>query len=150
MFIAALRDTPYNIVLLLHIVTAMVAFAPAFTRLINQYSESLDSGNQRTVVGFLGANGRKIYAPALIVSGLLGFALSGMSSSVYKMSQGWMIASALLWIAMNGVLHAMILPNEMATADGDASAEAKVNTGGMIITAMLVVMLYLMIWKPGL
>ena len=44
---------------------------------------------------------------------------------------------------MNGVFHAMVLAGQR---DGDTD---KVNNGQAIMTVLLLVMLYLMIWKPG-
>ncbi|MGI9606838.1 MAG: hypothetical protein ACR2P0_11930 [Acidimicrobiales bacterium] len=151
MILAAVNDTGYNVVLLLHILTAIVAFAPAFAHpFLAQQSKGLDAENQSSLLGFMHSNGRRVYVPALIVTGVLGFGLSGMSSDVYELSQGWLIASILLWIAMNGVLHAVILPNERKWADGESSSEGLVRIGGITITVMLFVMLYLMIFKPGM
>ena len=151
MILAAVGDTGYNVVLLLHILTMMLAFAPLFVHpFISDQSKEFDAANQGKLLGFISGNGRRIYSPALIVTGLLGFALSGMSSDVYEMSQGWLIAAALLWVAMNGVLHAVVFPNEHKWADGDAAAEKMVKAGGSAVSLILVVMLYLMIFKPGL
>jgi uncharacterized membrane protein len=150
MVIAVVGDTAYNILLLLHILTAMAAFAPAFAHpFLSEQSKAMDSANQGKLLGFITANGRRIYAPALIITGLLGFGVAGLSDKVYSMSQGWLVAAFIVWIAMNGVLHALILPNERKWADGDNSAEQKVRMGGMVITLLLLVMLYLMTFKPG-
>ena len=151
MLFAVIRDTPYNIVLLLHILAVMVAFAPAFAHpLISQQTNSIDAPNRSAVLNMLLANGRRIYAPALIVSGLLGFALQGMSDSVWSFSQTWMWMSLVVWIAMNGVFHGLLLPAEKAVANGNASAKSKADAGGGAITVLLLVMLYLMIFKPGI
>jgi len=151
MILAAVGDTPYRIVLILHILSFMVAFAPAFVHpLVGRQSRSIDDPNFRKIVGMLAANGRKIYAPALIVTGLLGFALQGMSSGTWKFDQGWMIGALVVWIAMNGVLHGLLLPNERKLADGDDDAENIINIGGAIVTVLLLVMLCLMVFKPGL
>lgn len=151
MFIAAVGDTPYRILSLLHILTAIVAFAPGFAHpILARQAKALDSDNQRAVMGFLSQNGQRIYAPALTITGLLGFAVSGMSDGVFKMSQGWLIASAVLWIAMNGALHGLVVPGERAMASGDMSAGAKVKAGSAAVNLMLVIMLYLMVFKPGL
>jgi len=150
MIIAAVGDTGYNVVLLMHLLTMVVAFAPMFVHpFLGAQSKEFDAANQSKLLGFTSGNGRRIYAPALIVTGLLGFALSGMSSDVYEMSQGWLVAGALLWVALNGILHAVVLPNERKWADGDTAAEKMVAAGGMAMTLILVVMLYLMIFKPG-
>ncbi len=147
---AVIGDTPYNIVLALHILAMMAAFAPAFTHpILFSQSEALDEQGRRKMLGFMAANGRRIYAPALIVAGFLGFALSGMSDKIYEMSQGWLIGSFIVWIAMNGVLHAVILPAEKAVTAGDDGAQKRVDGGGAAITVLLLVMMYLMVFKPG-
>ncbi|MET0197859.1 MAG: hypothetical protein ABW364_11555, partial [Rhodococcus fascians] len=64
-------------------------------------------------------------------------------------SQTWIWLAVVVWIAMNGVLHAMLLPAEKALAAGDESARGRVDTGGMIMTVLLLVILYLMVFKPG-
>ena len=136
--------------LILHILAAMVAFAPAFTHpLLTNQSKTLAGDGHRTVLGFLVANGRRIYAPALILTGIFGFGLQGMSSGAWSFGQGWMIGAIVIWIAMNGILHAILIPNERKMADGDPSAQAMVERGGAIISLLLLVMLYLMVFKPG-
>lgn len=148
--LAAVGNTPYNIILFVHILLVLAAFAPAFVHpLIASQTKGMEGGARRAMFTAMAGNGRRVYAPALILTGLLGFALSGMSEGVYAMSQTWLIISAIIWIAMNGVLHAMILPGERAIAGGDDSGQGKVDTGGMIISVLLLVMLFLMVFKPG-
>ncbi len=60
-----------------------------------------------------------------------------------------MDGSVAIWIAMNGVLHAMIIPGEKAIAAGDDTVGKKAEVGGMLITLMFVVTLFLMVFKPG-
>jgi hypothetical protein len=43
----------------------------------------------------------------------------------------------------------MLLPAERAVAGGDETAAKKVDTGSIILTGLLLVMLYLMVFKPG-
>ncbi len=147
---AAIGDTPYNITLLLHILAVMIAFAPAFVHplLASQLRADGDPVRQAVLSHMIG-NGRRIYAPALIVAGLLGFGLSGMSEDVYPLSQGWLLASIVAWIAINGVLHAVIIPGEKAVAAGDESGQRKLDLGGGILTMLLLITLVLMIFKPG-
>ncbi len=148
MIFAAPGDTGYDIMLLLHILTAMVAFAPVFVHplLANQAG---DGGVRGTLMGLFAGNGRRIYAPALILSGLLGFGVAGMSDEVYSVGDGWIIAAILVWIAQNGLLHAMVIPGQRAMAEGDDTAEQKVSLGEGLIVALLVVQLVLMVFKPG-
>ncbi|MDH4169924.1 MAG: hypothetical protein OEW42_10070 [Acidimicrobiia bacterium] len=151
MILAAVDDTAYNIVLLLHILAGFAAFAPAFIHpLLGEQAKALDDANRSKVMGFMVANGRRLHAPALVLVGVLGFALPGMSAGELELSQGWLVASIVVWLGMNGVLHAVVIPGERAMAEGDNAAESRVTIGSITITLLLVVMLYLMIWKPGL
>jgi uncharacterized membrane protein len=148
--LAAYDGTGYKVMLFLHIVTALVAFAPAFVRpLLANQTRALDADNRGKVIGMLAGNDRRIYAPALILTGLFGFAMQGMSDGVIEFSQTWFWMALVLWLAMNGVLHGMLLPAERAVAGGDETAAKKVDTGGIILTVMLAVMVYLMVFKPG-
>ena len=59
MILAAVGDTGYNIVLLLHILTAMAAFAPVFAHpFLAAQADSLDPAHKRQLLGFLVQNGR--------------------------------------------------------------------------------------------
>ncbi|MGI9603458.1 MAG: hypothetical protein ACR2QE_16355, partial [Acidimicrobiales bacterium] len=147
MITAAIDDTPYNIVLLLHILTAFAAFAPAFVHpLLGEQTKAFNGETRSLFMSFVVRNGRRIYSPALILTGLLGFALQGMSDSAIEFSDGWIVAAILIWVVMNGILHAMILPGEKALAAGDETGESKVSIGGGAMTLLLVVMLYLMVF----
>ena len=49
----------------------------------------------------------------------------------------------------SAVVIGVLLPAERKLAAGDLDAEKKVAMGGQIVTVLTLVMLYLMIWKPG-
>lgn len=154
MILADIGDTGYNIMLLLHILAMFVAFSPAFVHpFIDQDTRELGSARQAIFTN-ISKRGMRIYGAALIVGGLLGFGVSGMSDDgtgelVYRVSDGWILASVIIWVAMNGVLHAMIIPGEKAVSQGDESQVGKVALGGQLITVMFLVTLYLMVFKPG-
>ena len=130
MLLAEVGDTGYNIILFLHILAMFVAFAAP-------------------------ASNRRLYGSALIVGGLLGFGVAGLSGKdangdlFISVSDGWVLTSVILWIAMNGVLHAMIIPGERAVSRGDGSKARQVRIGDMGITLLFLVILYLMVFKPG-
>lgn len=155
MLYASFGDTGYNLILLLHILSAMVAVAPVF---IHPFVEVQSRGadDRGRTLGYLANNGRRIHAPALIVTGILGFGVAGMSKIPgtdelqWKMSQSWLVTAFIVWVAMNGVLHAIVLPAEKALAAGDETAIKKLNLGGGIFSILFVVMLYAMIFKPGI
>jgi len=150
--LAAINDTSYNIMLFLHILTAVVAMAPAFVNpLLGK--KLADGGHDISPMArYAAEHNQRIYGTALILSGLLGFGVAGMSDEVFKVSQGWLVAAVIICIAMNGLLHAVIRPSEKAMADGDRSAELqqKLQLGGGLFTLLFLVELYLMVFKPGL
>jgi hypothetical protein len=156
MVIAALRDNAYDVVLLLHIISIVIAFAPAVVNPLTEARLKADGAGEGGLVAFYkaaGANGRRVYFPALIVAGVFGGALIGMSKTndelVWKFDQTWVWLSILNWVVMCGVVSAVILPNERKVAGGDVSAASKVAAGGGIATLLVIVQLYLMIFKPG-
>ena len=150
MIIAAVRDTPYNILLLLHIITVIVAFVPAIAHpVMTAQAKNLEPQARGQVHGFIARNSMRIYGNALILTGLLGFGLSGMSEDVYPLSATWILASIVLWVLMIGALHGLIVPAERKMAAGDESAKQLVDIGGVVLTVLGLVVLYLMIFKPG-
>jgi hypothetical protein len=155
MLLADIGDTPYNIMLLLHILAMFVAFAPAFVHpFIDNDTRGMPDARQRIFSG-IAQRGMRIYGAALIVGGLLGFGVAGMSGKdandelFISVSDSWVWPSVVLWIAMNGVLHGMILKGEKAVAAGDESSVKTVALGGQLITVMFLITLYLMVFKPG-
>jgi len=152
--LAAIGDTPYNIILFLHILSGVAAFAPVFAHpALAAKMKQEEFAGRSTVIGHMASFGMKRYGSALIVSGLLGFGVAGLSDEVFKMSQGWLMAAFVVWIAMNGILHGAVLPAERTVAaagpTGDHGAEQKLTTAGIALTLLFLVQLYLMVFKPG-
>ncbi|MDW3219487.1 MAG: hypothetical protein R8F63_12825 [Acidimicrobiales bacterium] len=155
MILADVGDTGYNVVLFLHILTMFVAFSPAFVHpFVENDTQGMGDARQRIFTG-IASRGMKIYGAALIVGGLLGFGLAGMSGKdangdlFISVSDSWVWPAVVLWLAMNGVLHAMILKGEKKLAAGDDSAVKTIALGGQLITVMFLITLYLMVFKPG-
>jgi hypothetical protein len=71
------------------------------------------------------------------------------SDDVVAFDQAWVSLAFLVWLAICGIVSGVLLPAERRVAAGDESAQAIVERGGQIVTLLLVVMLYLMIWRPG-
>jgi hypothetical protein len=128
-------STGFKIFLFLHIFTVIVAFAPAALSVL---PGTADGG-----LATLERAGRTVYAPALILAGLFGILCIVTSDDIFEFDQTWISLAFVVWIAMNGVFHAMVLSGQRS---GDAR---KVTNGQAIMTVLLLVMLYLMIWKPG-
>ncbi|MCU1370257.1 MAG: hypothetical protein JWO77_1451 [Ilumatobacteraceae bacterium] len=151
MLFAAYRGTGYNVVLLLHILAVIVAFAPAFVWPFASVKLKKEGKQVGPAIGALAAgNTAKIHGPALVLVGLLGFGLVGMSDKYIKFDQSWVMAAMVVWFLMLGIIFGLMLPAEKKSANGDESADKLVSMAGGIMHLLLVVMLYLMIFKPGL
>jgi hypothetical protein len=127
----------YKLFLLLHIASVIVAFAPVVVGAV-----ALAPGGRRASVPQLSDTGRLVYSGGLILAGLFGILCIVTSEDVWAFDQTWISLAFVVWIAMNGVFHAMIFPRR---GGGD-----RAQLGLAIMDILLVVMLYLMIWKPGL
>ena len=141
----------YKLMLFLHILSVIVAFAPAFVWPFASVKLKKEGKPVGPAIGALAAgNTAKIHGPALVLVGLFGFGLVGMSDDVFSFSQSWVMAAGTLWFIMLGVIFGLMLPAEKKSAAGDESADKLVSMAGGIMHLLLFVMLFLMIWKPGL
>ena len=152
MILADYGDSLFKVLFLGHIVSLLVAFAPAVINPILAAKVKSADGEETLVkvAGHLYTNGRYIHFPALIALGAFGIAMVLWSDPNFAFDQTWVSLAFLVWIAIAGVVSGMLMPAEKKLAAGDLSAEKKVAVGGQIVTLLTLVMLYLMIWKPGL
>jgi uncharacterized membrane protein len=151
MILATYQDGLYKLFFLCHMVSFVIAFAPAVVNpvLVAQVKGDGDMGSLGRLAGHLAKNGRTIHFPALLALGGFGIAMVLASDPVWGFDQTWVSLAFLVWIAICGVITGVVLPGERQLAAGDAAAEKKVALGGQIATVLTLVMLYLMIWKPG-
>jgi uncharacterized membrane protein len=149
--LASVGSTPYKIVLLLHILSVLVAFAPAFVWPITNVA--LRSRNEKLgqgVAAQIVRNSMTVHGPALVLTGVFGILLIVLSDEAWEFSQVWISAAFLLWFALLGVVFGGLVPAERKVALGDDAAEKKVSMFGGISHLLLLLMLIVMIWKPGL
>ena len=62
-----------------------------------------------------------MFEMTILFTGLFGFAMQGMSDGVIEFGQTWFWLAIVVWLVMNGVLHAVLLPAERATLDTHAA-----------------------------
>ena len=149
MTLGAVGDNGYNFVLLLHVVAMFVALAPTFVHPFIARDSNEDYSVRRSLYAGIAKRSMRIYGSSLVIGALLGFGVAGLSDKVYRLSDGWLIVSIIIWLAMNGVLHAVVFPAEKAIADGDEPNAKKAEIGSLVITVLFLLSLYLMIFKPG-
>lgn len=141
----------YKLFFLLHILTVIVAFAPAFVWPVVSVKLKKQGKPVGPAIGALAAgNNAMVHGPALVLTGLFGFGLIGMSDKAWEFSQAWVSVAMLLWFIMLGVWFGLMVPAEKRAAAGDAAAEKLQSMAGGILHLLLVLMLIDMIWKPGL
>jgi uncharacterized membrane protein len=151
MIFAAYADGLYKLLFFGHMASFLVAFAPAVIHPIlgAQTQADGDPGALARLTGHMAGNGRRIHFPAVIALGAFGLAMVMTSGDVIGFDQAWVSLAFLVWLAICGVVSGMLLPAERKAAAGDESAYVLVERAGQIVTVLLVVMLYLMVWKPG-
>lgn len=148
--LAAVDSGAYKALLFLHIVAVVVAFSPSVVHaLVGPILLRDDDASGRRFAGVAAAQQRAVHLPALLVAGILGFALVGSSGEVWKFSDPWVSVSALLWLVIGGITGALILPGQKLVAEGDRGAEAKVRMGYGIVSLLFIVVVFLMVVKPG-
>lgn len=171
MVIAAINDGMYHFLFFLHISAAIVGFGGVV--LNGAYGAQ---AKQRPGPGGLAiteANffvSTKICEIAIYLVPLFGFGLIGLSDSAWEFSQTWVIASLVMYVVALGIAHGVLIPNSKRmialqreliagppAAGGPPpqvqqmeAAGKKLAAGDMANNLLLVAILVLMIWKPGL
>lgn len=151
MLIAAIGDTSYKLVLLVHLIAVVATFAPvAINPLLERHFDK--SGGQPVLAnwaGFTTFYTRSVVLPGLVVIFLTGIFMVLLSDDVIGFADTWITLSFLGWFAIGGVVSAMILKGEKQLAAGDVSGRSLVARGGAIAILLVLAMLYLMVFKPG-
>lgn len=145
--LAALNSTGYKIVLLIHVLAVIVGFAPLW---LTPVMIRLTAAGDKAAADGLEVSILRFSLPGIGLAGILGFGLAGMSEKVFKMSQAWLSIAAVLWIVLLAVLFFVARPAIKAFRDGDVAARGRIMMATGIGHLILVVTLYLMIFKPGL
>jgi hypothetical protein len=129
-------STGYKILLLVHVVTAVVAYGPNFAApMLSRVGEVTNEA--------LGKAALYVQLPAVVVMWVAGMGLVGMSDDVFELTQTWILLALVLWLLSTGVVWVL--------ARAYRTGETKVVpalTGTLHLALLLGVVL--MIWKPGL
>ena len=120
--IATLDDTGYKVMLFLHILAAFVAMAPGFVWPVVSVALKKQGKAVGPAIGELAAgNTAKVHGPALVLTGIFGFGLIGMSDGLIEFSEAWISAAMLVWFLMLGLVFGVMLPAEKKAATGDGA-----------------------------
>ena len=144
--LASTGSTGYKVMLLLHILAVIVAFAPLW---LAPVLLRLTAGGDKAAADGLDVSILRFSLPGLALAGILGFGLVGTSDKEFTFAAPWVSTASILWIILIAVLAVVARPAIKAFRDGDAAARGRVMMATGIGHLILVVMLFLMIFKPG-
>jgi uncharacterized membrane protein len=137
MFALLQISTGYQIMGMLHIISAIAAFGPLFVY------PSLKRAGETSAIASMHM---RLVFPALVVLWVLGMGLAGMSQDAYKVADLWMSLSIGVWAILMVVSWFLIRP---AINDTSERSKSMLAAGIGSTHLLLVVGLYLMIFKPG-
>ncbi len=130
-------STGYQILGLLHVLAVIVAFGPLFI-----YPSLQRAGAGATIAKLH----LRLVLPALVLVWVFGMGLVGLSDEVWKMTQAWIVVSLVGWVVLMLVSWFLIRP---ALADDSEEARGRLASGIGITHLVMVVILVLMVFKPG-
>jgi uncharacterized membrane protein len=171
--LATYRDGVYDLFLLLHIMCAIVGFGAVYLNALYGQEVRKRPGPEGLAVFEANLRISKIaeyFIYAVFVFGLVLLAIAKVGDThVYKFSQTWVWLSIVLYVVGLGISHGVLMPSvkkmgnlmrEMIAAGppvGGPPPQAgqmaelgkKVGAAGATLNVLLVVIVALMIWKPG-
>ena len=146
---ATLNTTGYKLMLFLHILSVLVAFAPSFVwPFVSVRLKKAGKPVGPTIAELAAGNTAKVHGPALVLAGVFGFGLVGMSEKAISFGDAWVSAGMLVWFLSLGVLFGLMMPAEKAAAAGDAGAEKLISMAGGMLHLLLALALVFMVFQP--
>jgi uncharacterized membrane protein len=172
MLFAAYGDTPYRVVLLLHILVAIVGFGSVFLNALYGREAERRKGAGGLAIAEANYDVSHLAGYFIYAVPVFGILLVLMSDEVFEFSEAWLSISFALYIVGIGLSHGVLRPNvkkmqglmrEMvamgppgagstgrpAQADELEQRGRTVGIVGAVLNLLVIVLLYLMIWKPG-
>jgi uncharacterized membrane protein len=168
-------STAYKLVFMLHIISIIVGFGGVILNGIYGSEAKKRKGAEGAAIGAANLHVTEIAEKVIMTVPVWGILLVILSDGAWKFSQAWVgIAIALFIVVMGFATGVQLknqkrmsaLANEMAMAGGPPpgaapggpppqvvemeALEKKLGMGGAFLSVMVVVMIYLMVFKPGL
>jgi uncharacterized membrane protein len=133
-----LDGTGYQLLLVLHLLAVIAAFGPMllYPRL------------RREAPGVIRPLHDRLVLPALVLLWVFGMGLVGLSDDAWELSDTWIALSLVLWLVALGLAFFVQRP-ALAAGGRDAAAQSRLAASTGVIHLILVVVVYLMVFKPG-
>lgn len=142
--LGAIWDTPYNIVYVAHLLSVILGAGMAFLAPVMAVRARRAGG--RGLEEFVEETANAVIFPSLLLAGVFGGALVGMSSDVYDFAQTWLAIGGAVWMVLL-VLAAGAYPPPWLRVLNLAPERRRMLMGMMHLG--LAVMLVVMTWKFG-
>jgi hypothetical protein len=143
----------YKVLLALHLLSVVVGFGPWFLNgLLPARALNRDNGEATAISG---ANLQVSTMSQYAIYGVLvfgGAALGAAHKGTIDFGDTFIWLSIIVWVAIVGVLHGLVLPaqRELAQGAGDrATLTQRQSLGAAAINLLVVVAVVLMVWEPG-
>jgi uncharacterized membrane protein len=145
------REGIYDVFLFLHLLSVLVAFAPAFVNPVLATLLRREGGSASGPIAAVQARATQtIYFPAAVATGIFGILMVLTSDDVIEFSETWISLAFLVWFGLLAVVWFKILPAERELGRGPSeTAEKALAQFGGIGHLLIAVMLYLMVFQPG-
>ncbi len=141
MVLAAYDDGAFSVVYLLHIVAVIMGAGAAFMAPLLAANATKTGQPNESVDSALAA----VMAPSLLLAGIFGGALVGMSDPVFDFGQTWLGIAGVSWLVMVAAAALAYPPSYVNLPD---LSDKKAMLSG-VMHLSLAVMLIIMTWKPG-
>jgi hypothetical protein len=143
----------YKVLLVLHLLAVVVGFGPWFLNgLLPARALHRDAGEAKAISG---ANLQVSTISQYAIYGVFvfGFGTLGLAHKhTIKFGDTFVWLSLILWVAIVGVLHGVVLPAQRQLADGSgdrASLTQRQSLGAAAINLLILVAIVLMVFEPG-
>jgi uncharacterized membrane protein len=130
-------STGYQLLGLLHVLAVIAAFGPLF------FYPSLQRTGQTDTLAKLHL---RLVLPSLTLAWVFGMGLVGTSDDAIEMSEAWIVIALACWVVLMLLSWFLIRP---ALTDTSEAARGRLAMAVGITHLLLVVLLYLMVFKPG-
>lgn len=164
---AGVTEGPYRVVLLLHILCAIVGLGGVMLNGVYAVASRKAIGHGALALVRANTKATKIAEAFIYAVPILGFALVGMSDDAWAFDQTWIWLSIVVYAVALAISIGLLLPSarqyERLVTQIESAGTAPAPEVETMLDAMLkkqaglgsslhvitVVLLYLMIWKPG-
>jgi len=139
--IAAVGDTPYNIVYLVHITSVIMGVGMAFLAPMMAVRARRASG--QAIQELVTEMASQIMFPMFLVAGLAGGSLAAMSADFYDFADPWLSIGGTLWFVVLGLTLAIYPPSWLRLFN--IAEDRKAMLGGLLhlsLAATLVMMTF--------